>query len=187
MDIKNIEVIQGDALEKLKFVTSNLKNYKITGNIPYYITGKLLRIISELENKPKLTVLTIQKEVAERITAQPPHMNLLAAAVQYWAQPKIIFTLKPTNFSPPPKVESAVIKLENKEQKPEIENSDNFYKFIHIIFKQPRKTLVNNLRSGTKLPLKNIENMLKNLKIDEKARPQDLSLEQIKKIASLFT
>src|SRR3989344_4254862 len=85
-----IEIIKDDALKILSEITKTYKlkpiSYKLVGNIPYYITGKLLRILSELKNKPSLTVLTIQKEVAERIAAVPPKMNLLAAAVQFWAE-----------------------------------------------------------------------------------------------------
>lgn len=169
----------GDALEILPAVAKNLRNYKIVGNIPYYITGKLLRTISELENKPEITVLMIQKEVAERASAKQGDTNLLSAATQIWAEPKILFSLAPEDFDPPPKVHSAVIKLESLNQKLEPEITGNYYKLIHIIFKQPRKTLYNNLRDGLDFPVDKIKNALDDLKIDLKSRPQDLSVEQI--------
>ena len=98
---KNIKIIEGDALKLLPQLTDDQRltiydkrlttdNYKIAGNIPYYITGYLFRILGELENKPSLIVLLIQKEVAERVCARPPKMSLLAASVQFWAEPKII-------------------------------------------------------------------------------------------------
>ncbi len=176
---EKIEVKLGDALEILPAVVKNLRNYKIVGNIPYYITGKLLRIISELENKPELTVLMIQKEVADRACAQKGEMNLLAAATQIWAEPEILFTLSPEDFDPPPKVSSAVIKFTT------IKNPDyqlsitNYYRLTHIIFKQPRKTLYNNLRDGLDMSSDEIKKSLKGMKIDLKSRPQDLSVEQI--------
>ncbi|MEK7542890.1 MAG: rRNA adenine dimethyltransferase family protein, partial [Patescibacteria group bacterium] len=105
---KNIEIICGDILKILPTIPHP---YKLAGNIPYYITGHLLRIISELKEKPDIAVLTIQKEVAERICAVPPSMNLLAASVQVWARSKIIRTVSKNEFSPRPKVDSAVIKL----------------------------------------------------------------------------
>ena len=130
---KNLEIINGDILKILPELPltlhPKLSNYKLVGNIPYYITGKLLRILSELENKPSLTILMIQKEVAERLTAKPPKMNLLAAAVQFWAEPKIIFTLKPTDFNPLPKVDSAAIKLTPLPSALEA-NPENYYKFL---------------------------------------------------------
>ena len=78
-------IIHGDALETLPslILTSSFSSlpYKLIGNIPYYITGKLLRTLSELKRKPSSIVLMIQKEVAERVCAKPPKMNLLAASV----------------------------------------------------------------------------------------------------------
>ena len=187
----NPEIIIGDALKKLPAIIHNssfiIQNYKIVGNIPYYITGKLLRILSELEKKPESAVLMIQKEVAERIVARPPRMNLLAAAVQFWAEPKILFTLKPDDFIPPPEVNSAVIKLTPKPTAYDLLPT-TYYKLLHIIFKQPRKTLINNLSAegGIKLPKNEIENALKTLKIDPKSRPQNLSLEDIQAIDNIL-
>src|SRR3989344_1254738 len=148
----NFEIINGDALKILPDYKLQTTGYKLIGNIPYYITGKLLRILSELENKPKLIVLTIQREVAERITAKQGEMNLLAAAVQVWAEAEIIGYLKPSDFSPPPKVESAIIKLATRIQ-PLVtrDGVDDYYKIIKILFKQPRKTLLNNLSAGLKI------------------------------------
>lgn len=187
---KQIEIINDDALKILpKLInqfTSQPINYKIVGNIPYYITGKLLRILSELEKKPKLTVLMIQKEVAERIRAMPPKMNLLSAAVQFWANPKILFTLKPNDFNPPPEVNSAVIQLTANNEQLTATFIKNYYQLIRIIFKQPRKTLINNLKSGLNLPKNEIENALKSLKIGPNSRPQNLSLKQIKDLISLI-
>lgn len=192
-----IKIEEGDALEVLPELAKHLHDYKIVGNIPYYITGKLLRTISELENKPLLTVLMIQKEVAERICAQSKGMNpvrgregsqrasasngmnLLAAATQIWAEPKILFSLAPEDFDPPPDVKSAVISLKTKtDSVPE-----KYFDFVHIIFKQPRKTLFNNLREGLDTPKEAIEAALKELRIDPNARPQNVSIERIKEIA----
>ena len=167
---KNIEVIEGDALKILADLINNLpaspklplrqrseasqrgerpttNNYKIVGNIPYYITGYLLRIIGELKNKPSLTVLTIQKEVAQRICVKPPKMNLLAASVQFWAEPKIVDYILKKDFRPAPNVDSAIIKLATREIKYAIRDK-KYYDFIKILFKQPRKTILNNLLSA---------------------------------------
>src|SRR3989344_7721334 len=134
---EKLDVMAGDILKELPKLISHFphptSNIKIVGNIPYYITGKLLRILSELDNKPSLIVLTVQKEVAERIVAQSPAMNLLAAATQFWAEPKIIGYLKPSDFSPTPEVESAIIKLDTRKQL--IANSENYYKLVKILFK----------------------------------------------------
>jgi len=149
---KNIEIIEGDALKEIKNQISKIKNtdkkskivenLKITGNIPYYITGYLLRILGELELKPSLIVLTIQKEVAQRITAKPPKMNLLAASAQFWAEPKIIGYIPKKDFRPVPKVDSAIIKFNIKTSNVQ---KLKYYKLIKILFKQPRKTIFNKI------------------------------------------
>jgi len=186
--LKGIDIIKGDVLKELPKLSKKIGSYKLIGNIPYYLTGFLLRIISELENKPSLTVFTIQKEVAERLTAQPPKMNLLAASVQYWAKPKLLFIIPAKDFEPEPKVDAAVIKLIPK--KPfdsaqgivaEPVEALQYYKFIKILFKQPRKTVLNNLADGLKIT----KEELKNRGINEKIRPQNLDIETIEKLAKL--
>lgn len=185
---KNLKFIIGDALKEIpkitKLPTLNPIPYKIVGNIPYYITGKLLRVLGELITNYQLPitdiVLMIQKEVAERITAKPPHNNLLAAAVQFWSEPEILFTLKPGDFDPPPKVNSAVIRLTTNNEQPTKEFSKKYYALLHVLFKQPRKTVSNNLKTGHESSKTKIENHLKALNIDPISRPQNLTLEQIK-------
>jgi len=143
-------MIEGDALKVLPTLTSGLSlstnHYSIAGNIPYYITGHLLRIVGEMEHKPERVVLTIQKEVAQRVCAQKGKMNLLAACTQAWARPKILRTIPAGSFSPPPKVDSAVLVLEiNDILKTENINAPSYYAFVRALFKQPRKTILNNL------------------------------------------
>ena len=94
---------------------SVIGDYKIAGNIPYYITGHLFRIIGDFKHGPKQCSFTIQKEVAERICAAPPRINRLAASVQFWASAKIIKMLSPSDFSPSPEVFSAIIVLKATE------------------------------------------------------------------------
>lgn len=213
LGLKNIKIIEGDALKilpklvnsilktsdalnvKNNFWTSDVQKLKIVGNIPYYITGHLLKIIGELENKPSLIVLTLQKEVAERICSKPPKMNLLAASVQFWAEPKIIGYIPKTAFSPQPKVDSAIIRLKstttpvtfafrssNECNGRKINKLDcylDYYKFIKILFKQPRKIILNNLTAGLKISKEEIIKKLTALKIKPADRPQNLSISQI--------
>ncbi|MEK7555545.1 MAG: 16S rRNA (adenine(1518)-N(6)/adenine(1519)-N(6))-dimethyltransferase RsmA [Patescibacteria group bacterium] len=205
---KNIKIINDDILKILSKVPKsyilNSKSYKIVGNIPYYITGYLLRIIGELtaspqrgesrpkisgrKNKPSLIVLTIQKEVAERIVAKPPKMNLLAASVQFWAKPEIIDYIPKKDFRPAPKVDSAIIKLTPKTKTQNL-TPKTYYSFIKFLFKQPRKTIMNNLE----FRIKNLELRGKNkqklkqkllkIGINPQDRPQNLSVEKIKQLS----
>jgi 16S rRNA (adenine1518-N6/adenine1519-N6)-dimethyltransferase len=145
-------------------------------------------MIGELKNQPKVTIIMIQEEVAERICAQPPKMNRLAASIQYWAKPKIIARAPKTDFSPPPEVDSAVIKLETLE---ETGRTSNYYEVMRAIFAQPRKTILNNLGDAnlgssvgdTKETKANIILKLQKLGIDPGSRPQNLTIENIRAIA----
>ena len=187
-DNNDIEIIEGDALKSLPPITEKLKNvktYKLIGNIPYYITGRLLRTLSELKNKPFLIILTIQKEVAQRICVKPPRMNLLAAITQYWAEPKIIGYISKNDFRPAPKVDGAIIQLTTNNPQPTTKNADNYYKFVKVLFKQPRKTIINNLRPTTD-NLQLLAEKLKSIGANKDDRPQNLTLEQIRQLSTLF-
>ncbi|MDI6717713.1 MAG: 16S rRNA (adenine(1518)-N(6)/adenine(1519)-N(6))-dimethyltransferase RsmA [Patescibacteria group bacterium] len=197
---KNIEIIKGDALEEIKSQSASWRikiknrnkksdiigNLKIVGNIPYYITGYLLRIIGNLKYKPKLVVFTIQKEVAERICVSAPKMNLLAASVQVWAKPKIVLKLPKGDFNPSPKVDSATLKLTTHNLQPTTEELRHYFKFIKILFKQPRKTILNNLRHMTDNQ-RILEDKIKLVGVDPNMRPQDLKLEKIMKLSRLIS
>ena len=184
----SIEILEGDALKIL--TTNNLQlttNYKVVGNIPYYITGKLLRTLSELTKKPDLIILTIQREVAERITAKPPKMNLLAAITQFWAEPEVVSYLKPEDFDPAPEVHSAIIRLRPKNNLLIYEinrlESEKYFEFVKVLFKQPRKTILNNLRDGLDLEKEGVLKILAENGIQENERAQNLDVEQIIKLA----
>ncbi len=183
--VDELEIATGDALKLLNSLTHKLNNWKLVGNIPYYITGHLLRIISELENKPALSVLMVQEEVADRICAKPPKMNLLAAITQFWATPELILRLKPKDFDPPPKVNSAVIKLGGRVQGLGFrEKKTEYFKVVKALFKQPRKTAANNLSVGLKISKKEAVDLVKSAGLPENARPQNFSLDQLIKLST---
>ncbi len=188
---ENILVVAGDALKILPPLVGflNLKTVncklKIVGNIPYYITGHLLRTIGELTEKPSLSVLMVQEEVAERIVATPPRMNRLAASVQFWANPKILARIPKNDFMPPPDVDSAVIELKTKDKKQKIEDA-KYYGAVRALFQQPRKTILNNLVATTKATKEVFEKNLIQMGIPPKNRPQNLSIEDIVRIAQFF-
>ena len=162
--------------------------WKLAGNIPYYITGKLLRLMSDLEHKPERAVLMVQEEVAERICAEPPKMNRLAASVQFWADAKIVARVPKADFSPVPEVDSAVILLTTR-ARPQVLQAKKYYSAVRSIFAQPRKTILNNVKAGTakqNLSKQEIEAMLDKIGIDPSARPQDLTVEGITSIAEVL-
>ena len=165
---KNVKIISGDIL---KIRNLRVKNYKIVANIPYYITSRFLRTFLEANpptgGKPKLMVLMVQYEVAKRICAKPPEMNLLALSVQAYAKPQFIRKVSRGNFSPPPEVDSAVIKITLGRPAPQAEK---ILKIARRAFQQKRKMLRHSLK-GLDLPAQH-----------QNKRPQELSLEDWKKI-----
>jgi 16S rRNA (adenine1518-N6/adenine1519-N6)-dimethyltransferase len=185
---QKFKIIEGDILKILPQLSQELKAdiWKLVGNIPYYLTGYLFRLISELENKPSLIVFTIQKEVAERICALPPKMNLLAASIQIWAEPEIIDIIPARDFRPEPKVEAAIIKLKIKNEKLKIKELENYYRTAKIIFKQPRKTILNNLSDGLNLPKEKVTEELKKIGLTGQERGQDLSISDLQLLSSNF-
>jgi 16S rRNA (adenine1518-N6/adenine1519-N6)-dimethyltransferase len=190
LEIKNkglsteTKIIIGDALIELPKITAALgrKKFRIIGNIPYYITGALLRVIGELEHKPAQTVLMIQREVAQRVCAKPGEMNLLAAATQVWADAELLFILPPKDFDPPPKVHSAVISLRTHAHQLEPKKLAEYYRALHTIFKQPRKTLLNNL--AEQADREQARSIITKAGLEEGVRPQNLNVEQIQELAA---
>lgn len=185
---KDIEIVREDVLQFLPNIME--KKYKIVGNIPYYLTGHLLRAISELPEKPARCVFMLQKEVAERIIAAPQRMNRLAASVQFWAEPKVVGRVPKENFSPKPKVDSAIVLFEVKKSISPLDSS-RYYTALRGIYAQPRKTLLNNIAAAKKSsPRDNskeyISHTLQNIGIIPESRPQNLAIEDIIRIAEVL-
>lgn len=188
VDWKNVEIIHSDALKTLPQLTNQLTkqqiNYKLTGNIPFYLTGRLLRIVGELEQKPARAVFTVQREVAERAVAEAPHMNLLAATIRFWAKARIAGNLPRRLFSPPPKVDSAILLL--IPQKP-AGNPERYYPLVRALFKQPRKTVSNNLSAffGKGEKAKTLgTRILIAAGVNPSNRPQNLSMKELLALAA---
>lgn len=192
---KNATILEDDIL-KFKPETCNLKpvTYKVAGNIPYYLTSHLLRIIFENWPQPKLVVLMIQKEVAQRIVAKPPKMSLLSVLVQYYSKPEIISYVSKSSFWPSPEVDSAIIKLVPSDQwlvvsgrKTEANHysliTNHFFKIVRAGFAGKRKQLSNNLARGLKLDKKIIEEKLKSIGIEPTRRAETLTLNEWQNIA----
>lgn len=181
-------VVRGDALKTLPDIIQNSKfkilDYKLVGNIPYYITGHLFRIMSELTHKPERCVFTIQKEVADRMCATPPRMNRLAASVQFWAKIKAIKILPASDFHPQPKVSSAIIVLEKMEAT-DI-GHESYYAAVRALFAQPRKTLANNLAAATGQKRAEVAAKLSAIGMLPTNRPQNLAINEIIVIAKTF-
>ncbi|MFC1625301.1 ribosomal RNA small subunit methyltransferase A, partial [Patescibacteria group bacterium] len=175
-DQKNLEIIHEDILEvDVSSFKLQASRYKIVANIPYYITSHFLRQFLTTENQPSMMVLMIQKEVAKRIIAQDKKESILSISVKAYGQPKIIKTVPAKFFSPRPKVDSAIIKIDNISKK-FFENikEEEFFEMVKKGFAHKRKVLRNNL----KIP----SEALKKCNLPEKARAEELGLENWKRL-----
>ena len=147
----NFLVTQGDILQTdiNKMIKDNSKylKFKIFGNLPYYITTPILFHIFETVDNVDEVVVMMQKEVAERICSKPGDRNFnnLSVACQVYSTPSIILDVPPNSFNPKPAVDSSVVKFKITNNS-EIGDKKAFIEFIKKCFKQPRKTLYNNLR-----------------------------------------
>jgi 16S rRNA (adenine1518-N6/adenine1519-N6)-dimethyltransferase len=171
----NLTVIGQDIL---KFDFGSLPaGYKIVANIPYYLTGKLLRVLSETSNPPAAAVLLVQKEVAERVTAQPGRMSILSTTTQFYWQVSLGQLVPAKLFTPPPKVDSQVLILRRRPAPlfPDMDTK-KFFQLVKAGFAQRRKTLLNNLGSGLHLSREQVQAACESAAIDPGRRAQTLNL-----------
>jgi 16S rRNA (adenine1518-N6/adenine1519-N6)-dimethyltransferase len=180
----NIEIIESDILET---DLPELKEgrYKIVGNIPYYITSHLFRIIFERWKRPALMVFMVQKEVAQRVAAKPPDMSLLGVSVQYYSEPKIVSYVSKGSFYPAPKVDSGIIKLKPITRSAGI-NEKEFFTVAKAGFAGKRKQLANNLSSNLKIPKHEIEEKLNSAGIDPRRRAETLTVDEWQNISKIL-
>ena len=171
----NVTILHGDILDQPPnslFETP----YKVVANVPYYITGAIVRHLLSAQNKPTSMVMTVQKEVAERITAVPPKMSLLAVSVQYYGQAQLITTIKAGAFWPRPGVDSAVLRIDLHPQPllpPPQEKQ--FFTLVKVGFSQKRKQLQKNLRQLS-ISRTQINLALKHAGIDGRRRAETLTI-----------
>jgi 16S rRNA (adenine1518-N6/adenine1519-N6)-dimethyltransferase len=183
----NVRVIQGDILELSPSELISTAAYLVVANIPYYITSAVIRHLLESSRKPRRIILTIQKEVAERICAQPGDMSLLALSVQIYGEPQVMAHIPARAFFPAPKVDSAVLRIEiypAPRVRPELQNT--FFKLIKAGFSQKRKTLRNALSAGLHIAPPAAEAMLSQSGIDSRRRAETLGIEEWQRLCETF-
>jgi 16S rRNA (adenine1518-N6/adenine1519-N6)-dimethyltransferase len=181
---QNVQILNQDVLHYLPEDTS----YKLVANIPYYITSPILKhfLRQQQVRRPEVVVLMIQKEVAERICDEEKP-TLLSWEIMVFGKPELVCGVKPESFYPSPKVDSAVLKIQVYD-KPLIEHSDmdDFFRILSWSYKQPRKTLSNNLCSAGKWSKDEVKQNFENAKVDPGLRPHQLKLEDWKRMLGFF-
>ncbi|NPV56836.1 MAG: ribosomal RNA small subunit methyltransferase A [Anaerolineae bacterium] len=175
--VENVTIIHGDILEIDPASLNLAPGYVVVANIPYYITSAILRHLLEAAVKPARMVLTVQKEVAQRVTAAPGELSLLALSVQVYGKPRIVAHIPAACFYPAPDVDSVMLQVDLYPQ-PLIaaQHLDDFFHVIRAAFSQKRKTLRNALSSGLALPTNETAAWLQAADIDPMRRAETVSL-----------
>lgn len=181
IEIKNkkLVLLNEDILdfEPNKYNLKN-KNYKIIANIPYNITGAILKKFLSSNEQPERMVLLIQKEVAERIIARDNKESILSLSVKAYGEPKQMMKVHKRFFSPSPKVDSAIITINNisKNNFKTKKDEDRFFEIIKAGFAHKRKVLRKNLES-IQITNQKVAEIFEKLKINPNARAEDIKIE----------
>ena len=169
---KKLEIINGDCLE----YTPSSEKYKLIANIPYNITGAILKKFLSNTNQPERMVLLVQKEVAERIVARDAKESILSISVKAYGTPKYMMKVEKRFFSPAPKVDSAIIAITgiSKKNFKNQEQENRFFEIVKTGFAHKRKVLKKNLEDA--IPKEKIAELFKTYNINEKVRAEDINL-----------
>lgn len=169
-----VDVLQGDIRT---FDFNQLpSNYKVAGNIPYYLTSHIVQLLLESEIKPSHIGLLVQKEVAERIAAQAGEMSVLSVTSQYYADVELGPVVKKELFQPPPKVDSQIVSLTPKSEV--IGDPKAFFQIVKAGFGERRKKLSNSLAGGLQKDKQDTAALIKDLGWSDNTRAQELDIEQ---------
>ena len=176
----NLTVVPGDVLETDLLSLAAGRRIRLYGNLPYYITSPTLHRFFSFADQIDEINIVIQLEVALRLAAQPGNTDYgyLSVATQFYTRPEFVLKLPPGAFNPPPEVASALVtlRLPGPGAQSGVGNAEDFLDFVKSCFSQKRKTLANNLRQVAKPQL--IRELLKELKLREDARAEQLSVAQ---------
>lgn len=190
-DFDNIKIINEDVLkvDLQKLIAEEFPgmNVAICANLPYYITSPIIMTILEAKLPIASLTVMVQKEAAQRICAAPGsrEVGAVSIAVQYYAQPKVLFPVSRGSFMPAPDVDSAVIRLDVRKEPPvAVEKEENFFKVVKGAFSQRRKTLSNTLSSAFGMSKADVGLWLERAGVAANLRAEQLSMEQFAAIAN---
>jgi 16S rRNA (adenine1518-N6/adenine1519-N6)-dimethyltransferase len=171
----NLEVVAEDILSF--DLTTLPKNYAVVANVPYYITSKIVQLLMTSTNKPRIAVLLVQKEVAERLAAHPGQMSILAISAQLFADVSLGDVVPAALFTPPPKVDSQVVILRTRPTPFLIDVDERaFFTVVKAGFSAKRKKLRSSLSGGLKISKDEAERLLEKAGISPDSRAEALSL-----------
>lgn len=186
-EFDNVEIINADILKTdlhamIKEKFSDCKNVSVCANLPYYITSPVIMKLLEDKLPLKQIVVMVQKEAAERLTAEvgSRESGAITVAVNYYAAAETLFNVGKGSFMPPPKVDSAVIRLSLYSELP-VKNIDDelFFKMVKAIFMQRRKTALNGISAGLNMPKERVRQAMENACISPEIRAEKLNMNEL--------
>ena len=177
--IQNFSLVERDARHvEIEGITSG-RPYQLVANLPYSVATVIIRHFMESSTPPTRMTVMVQKEVAERMTAQPGDMSLLGLATDLYAAAEIAFVVPPDVFLPPPKVDSAVVVMDVRDElRGTQEQRDRMFELATMAFQRKRKTISNGLSMGLGRSKAELDGILGTVGIDAKRRPQTLSVDE---------
>lgn len=186
-DFDNFEVVNDDILKVdlhklIKERFGDCKNVSVCANLPYYITSPVIMKLLEDKLPIKQIIVMVQKEAADRLTADVGTRNsgAITVAVNFYANAEKLFNVSKGSFMPSPKVDSAVIKLSIYDTPPiKTEDEEVFFKMVKAIFMQRRKTALNGISAGMNLSKEAVAKAIENAGFDSAVRAEKLNLEEL--------
>jgi len=177
-EFRNVELLERNLLYLDPQEVFEQEPYKLVANLPYYITAPTFRHFLESGNAPRLLVVMVQYEVAQRIVAGPGDLSLLGVSIQFYGQPKIIAHVPARAFYPAPKVDSAILRVDLRKQVPLTpEQRDSFFRLVQAGFAERRKQLHNSLTHHLHQKNEEVRASLTAANIDPSRRAETLSIE----------
>jgi 16S rRNA (adenine1518-N6/adenine1519-N6)-dimethyltransferase len=181
----NLQMVWGNVLRQWDaYAKSEEGPYTVVANLPYQITSEALETMLESSHPPERVVCMVQKEVAERIVATPGQMSILAVSIQYFGKPRIVTRVGRGSFYPSPRVDSAVLMIDNIEA---CSSSTAFFRTVKAGFHHKRKKLLNNLVEVYDQEKKELEVIFSELKLNPNIRAEELSIAQWEQLSKLLT
>lgn len=174
----NLTCVKADARDvDLTELIAPDTSYKVVANLPYYAANPIIRRLLESEPKPDVLVVMVQQEVAKNMVAQPGDMGILSVATQFYARVKMVCSVSPKSFRPPPKVTSAVVRLDVlPAPAADVASEEGFFTVVRAGFAAPRKQLRNSLSQGLGIEPIAGGRVLEEAGIDATRRPQTLDI-----------
>ena len=183
-NIETFSLVERDARYLDTAAIAHGEPYQVVANLPYSVATVIIRALMESDAPPTRMTVMVQKEVAERMTAEPGEMSLLGLATGLYADAHIAMIVPPAVFLPPPKVDSAVVVLDARETLPGTEASrSRMFALATMAFQRKRKTLSNGLAQGLGRPKAEIDAIFEGLGLDGMRRPQTLSVDEWLRVA----